>query len=647
MAETGNETTWLVWYGSQITTEQKIAWQPRPGFAYVCAGPSPQGQEIHLVYESQSGSIHFSKTDWLFVFIEGVLFNRRELAAIFSAQVRPGYNDADLICLAYQEWGSQALERIKGRCTILLWDLQQDMFLAVRDRLGRYPLFYTQTPAGVAFSSSIQTILSRLGLPGHLNRPTLALGLSHLWPCAQETYYESILRVPPRHLLRLQPKTETLQKYWEPAPPGTPDDRMRLGDLEQFDGLLEQAVERYTSIGKTGIFLSGGLDSVSIAAVAVDLSRKKACLDPLALSLAFPDPESNEEARQRGVAAGLGVEQVILPFYDAAGKEGLIRSTLALTAQLSSPVQNSWLGAYYTLAQEGRQRGCEVILTGGGGDDWLTVNTSYMADLMRQLKISDARQFMRSLLKSYNTPAPAMLEYTLWDRGLRLLLGLYGRKSVQSIAPTAFRKYRRGRLFQLKLASIPDWVAPDPELRSQMEQRISEMVETELNKPEPDTPYGFYNLTSVTSNFDQALFSMDQEEDYEIGRRLGMVYGQPYWDTDLIEFLCRIPPRLLIVDGREKSIVRKTIARRFPNLGFEKQKKVMASKFYYANLVSGGAEAREKIGGLHMLDKYGIIGNNTSGDPFGEIIASPDFRIGYRAWELLNFEVWLQNHITQ
>jgi len=74
--------------------------------------------------------------------------------------------------------------------------------------------------------------------------------------------------------------------------------------------LLEQAVERCLRPGPAGIFLSGGLDSVSVAAMATDVARKSGARDPLALSIVFPTDDANEEDVQRGVAGGLGLEHV-------------------------------------------------------------------------------------------------------------------------------------------------------------------------------------------------------------------------------------------------------------------------------------------------------------------------------------------------
>src|SRR5207248_4584102 len=99
-------------------------------------------------------------------------------------------------------------------------------------------------------------------------------------------------------------------------------------ELGRFDALLEQTVERYLALGPAAVYLSGGLDSVTVAAVAAGSSLRKGLPAPWALSLAFPDAECNEEAIQRSVAADLGLPHVLLPFDAAVGAHGLLRSAL-------------------------------------------------------------------------------------------------------------------------------------------------------------------------------------------------------------------------------------------------------------------------------------------------------------------------------
>ena len=249
----------------------------------------------------------------------GLLHNRAELVQLLGED--PGPNDATLIARAYEQWGEGAIERVQGSCAIVICDARQRIVLAARDRLGTYPLFHLADRERHVFSNSIDALLAQDGVSNALNLPALVDHLRHVWPFADETYFEAVHRVPPGNVLRRDANGSRLRRYWDPEPEGR-FEWVQPDEIEQFDVLFEQAVARCQAPGRVGIFLSGGLDSVSVAAVATSRARATGEPDPLALSLAFPDPEANEEPVQRAVAAGLGLEQVMLDWGEAVGPRG-------------------------------------------------------------------------------------------------------------------------------------------------------------------------------------------------------------------------------------------------------------------------------------------------------------------------------------
>src|SRR6185369_14909205 len=102
------------------------------------------------------------------------------------------------------------------------------------------------------------------------------------------------------------------------------------------------------------------------------------------LSLVFPDAECNEENVQRGVAKVLGLSQILAGYDEAAGRCGMLRSALAITEKYAAPLLNTYYPAYHFLALAAKRQGYTTILTGGGGDEWLTVSPYYSADLLRR-----------------------------------------------------------------------------------------------------------------------------------------------------------------------------------------------------------------------------------------------------------------------
>src|SRR5207249_4858167 len=113
------------------------------------------------------------------------------------------------------------------------------------------------------------------------------------------------------------------------------------------------------------------------------------------------DTDVNEETVQRGVAAQLGLPQVMKRFYDAAGENGLLAGAVGLNSFLPAPINNTWLPAYHALVREGKERGCRTILTGSGGDEWLTVSPMLAADLLRHFDLSGVYQLWRTARRSF------------------------------------------------------------------------------------------------------------------------------------------------------------------------------------------------------------------------------------------------------
>lgn len=598
----------------------------------------PQVQRLGLVHADAPSRHLYARDDSCALIFDGLLANREELALAAEAPPASEQADAALVLRLYRQWGDGFLTKLRGWYVVILWDAGRDLLLAARDAMGSIPLFYTRVETTYLFSTSVDALLRQPSVDKTLNRVVVAETLAHRYPATEETFYRSVRRVPPGHVWRQHAGAEKTHQYWDPAPPDTPDDAMQEADLEPFDSLLQQAVRRAMALGPVGIFLSGGLDSVSIAVMATDTCRAGDASLPLALSLAFPDPSCNEVVVQEGVAAELGLRQMMLPFEQGVGEQGLLAASLELSRTLAAPLQNPWRPAYCTLAAAGWEAGCRVILTGTGGDDWLTVNQNYMADLLGRGDLIGSYRFARDMLRSYTLPRAAMVRFLLWRAGLRPMLASRARRALAHLAPERLQAWRRRRL--LSAQTIAPWLAPDPALREAMQDRAAQQLEAALSTPEPQGRYGFYNATSISRTFAHPLLTLEQEEDYAIGRRLGLWFAHPYWDPDLVSFLCRVPPRLLLAGGREKGLVRQAVARRFPGLAFERQRKVSASDFFYATLRSEAPAARRRLGALASLIALGIVDERRIEAVMSERMASQEIRQQHFVWELLVMEAW-------
>ena len=138
------------------------------------------------------------------------------------------------------------------------------------------------------------------------------------------------------------------------------------------------------------------------------------------------------------------------------------------------------------------------------------------------------------------------------------------------------------------------------------------------------------------------LMSMEHEETFEQSRRLGLRMLQPFWDVDVVEFLTRTPPELLNRGGRSKGIVRETLAKRFPDLGFERQRKVIALDFSRSLFVEEGGRAWRASGGVPALAEAGIVDPDRANRAVEASLRDPRGRDSDRIWDLLACEAWLR-----
>lgn len=563
------------------------------------------------------------------VIFDGVLYNRKALVRELDGRMN---NDAEIIQQAYLRWGEGLLQHIKGIFALLIWDHERDQLLAVRDPIGIYPLYYAKAGGSILFSTSVDQLIRQPKVSRTLNRAALADHLCHRWPMTEETFYEAIHRVLPGNMLRVHSHHPIMSRYWDPAPLDTQVRWIHEDELEQFDELFIQAIKRLQDFGPAGIFLSGGLDSVSVAAMAVVNSRQGEYEKPLALSLAFPLETGEEEAViQRAVAKQLDIPQLLMPFAEAVGEGGLLKAALEMSSAWPLPLLNTWNPAYVHLASTGkRQNDCQVIMTGTGGDEWLTVSILLAADMMRNRNVKGLYQIWDSYRRSYRFSSLTVSHNILWKFGARpLLVGLAG-SALKRTLPGLFYANRR----RLLPGATPQWVAPDRSLRRTIDERVQRHMKNPFT--------GSFYMREMREALEHPLVNWEMEEIFETSCHLNTRIMTPFLDADLVDFLYRVPPTLLDRDGRSKGLVRQMLANHFPDQGFERQKKFSGTNIYHLLLLNQGERAWQSLGGTPALAQLGIVDADALRNIIKETLHHSQSRYAYRIWDVLNLEAWVR-----
>lgn len=304
----------------------------------------------------------------LWIVFNGEIFNHEELRDALKGR---GHRfatrcDTEVVLHAYEDYGPGCLARFNGQFAVALWDTRRRELFLGRDRLGVRPLFYTRAGGALVFGSEMKAILCDPRIQPRIDLQSLNQAFTLWSPQAPRTIFEGILELPPGHYLRAHGGTLAITPYWTlDFPPEGEERRPGLGAcVEEFQSLLQDATRiRLKADVPVGAYLSGGLDSSVIAALA--LSQ---CGDSLeTFSIAFDDPEFDESSHQRRMAEFLGTGHHVV----SAGHSDIARAFPEVVWHAEAPLLRTAPVPLFLLSRLVRDQGFKVVLTGEGADEFL------------------------------------------------------------------------------------------------------------------------------------------------------------------------------------------------------------------------------------------------------------------------------------
>lgn len=572
----------------------------------------------------------------LTVLLHGELYDRPELLQRW--ELAPDASDADIVLAAWHRHGAECLSSLRGIFSLLVRDRDRGELVAARDAMGTQPLFHTRQGASWWFSNDFDAIVRSPGAERRLSREVIACHLTYRWPQAHETLYDDVSRVPMSHALFIRAGAERYERYWHPPIPELETDWIREDVGAGFAEVFDRAVRRRVRLGRPGIFLSGGLDSVSVAAFATESCRRNGESLPLALSLEFPG-DLSERPIQTGVAKALGIEQIMMNFEEAIGTERILPAALEVARDWPTPWFHFWQIVYLSLARTGSAAGVRVLLSGGGGDEWLTVDPRWGSDLIWRLDLPRLYRHLRTSRRSFNTSLLPMLRANLWTHGVKplgLSAMVHGLRAVSRRGHERFLDWYARR----QMSVIPDWFLPDPELRERIRQRVRHYVHEE--KPWARPGQNYINLMHSTHH---PIMETETEGHFQMSRESGTRMLLPFWDVDVMAFLRRVHPDALTHGGRSKGPVRGALSARFPDLGFDRQKKLLAGNRFAKLMKADAPAAYRSLDGLRTLREMGVVDSDRFKAQVVDRLDGPvEMMAQTQLWIALRFESWIRAH---
>lgn len=218
---------------------------------------------------------HFRDQTYVLTY-NGELYNTEEIRQSLKTlgYQFESYSDTEVLLLAYIAWGPECLARLNGIYAFGIWnESDQSLFLA-RDRMGVKPLFYARCGEGMLFGSEIKALLAHPDLPAEINLEGIAeifgLGPARTPGCG---VFKGVYELRPGHWLEFDRKGVKIQRYWSLE--SKPHNDTFETTVERVRELVVDTIERQlVSDVPVSTFLSGGLDSSTISAVAANLYRK-------------------------------------------------------------------------------------------------------------------------------------------------------------------------------------------------------------------------------------------------------------------------------------------------------------------------------------------------------------------------------------
>lgn len=487
----------------------------------------------------------------LIITADAMLDNRDELlTALQLNDTNKCYPDGYLILEAYKKWGYDTPKYLKGVFAFAIWDSVKNELYITRDHLGNRSLHYRVLEDGFCFSTTAaplvnrcenQSCLSEKWIVTFLSLPNAMVDLQN-----KETPFQDIFRCPIAEYMIVRQNEILTKKYWDPL--NTPKPvrfKTEAEYIKAFQEIFGKAVQDcIRTTGEVGLFLSGGLDSTSVAAfAAAPLKQQNKRLKTLtsipSINMDYdksPHYSLNEKPKVESLLE-------MYPEFDAtflrAEGENAITSTKMLIDIFESPFKALpnvlWIAEGYRVAQ---QKGCKVVMKGQFGN--LTISRGeffvYAKDLI------DQRRFIKLILAT-------LAESRVAKAPLKLVLKHF----YLMFEPPSIRKIRKlGNPEKVRYQNLHlrDFVKPDLLTK----YKIEELLQTHNLLDIQQAPIGYNGENHIMLR--ESSLTVLSDVDTKYGLNHGMLMRDPTKDIRVIEFCMNIPYSMYVKKGMKRYLIR-------------------------------------------------------------------------------------------
>ncbi len=478
----------------------------------------------------------------LWISTNSEIYNFKELRSELEAkQYRFHSNsDTEVLLKAYEEWGVDCLEKLRGMFAFCIWDSRTNSLFLARDRLGIKPLYYFSSSDCFMFASEVRA-LAATGVPEtSINETGLFNYLSFGSVSAPETIWNSILELRPAHYLLVSKDSIIEKKYWshlQKTSTAAPDS---ASYAENVARVLKESVRlRQVSDVPLGAFLSGGIDSSAV----VSLMDPKSDRSVETLSVIFKEQEFDESEYSNLVAEQMETKHHTLELGEADLISTLSEAISAMDQPTVDGINN------YLISKCARETGWKVALSGIGGDELFGGYESFRL----APKLLAMEKFLNALPASWSQKFGNLLKRILpiSDRNTKLGHFVSGQNSGSHIY------YLLRALFcEDQVASLfADKNMADRQIQKHLD-RTQNLIES-LKRIHPLKQISYLELTHYLPNTllrDTDMMSMAH----------GLEIRVPFIDHQLVELMFAVPAEIQFARPPTKSLLVNSLINKLP-----------------------------------------------------------------------------------
>ena len=532
-----------------------------------------RGDVISIGATNGAAVAHFSRgqrpigsTAHWHVALDGRIDNRIEVAGQLDLpSPHPnGDDDTALIAAALERWDRDAAARLIGDFAIAALHRAEARALLIRDVRGLRPLYYRDGPGEFLCTSDLQSLVR--DQPAAPNEGLIAEWLTGAPTSHSETVFDRIHRVPMAHYLEVARGSTTRRQYWMPAVDASITTRSDAARATQFAGILKDAVgARTVGVDRTALWLSGGLDSSTLAAMLHDSYRGRwQCF-----TLVHPASGIDEREFAAPVAAAFDAGHTIVDAPDVTRQD--ITDDIAATLDLPSPPNGLQSQAGRRLAVAG---GFPIALSGLGSDEWFGGSFLSYADLAKSRRYLELMQ-------------------TVWaDRDREESTRVRLQIAAWSLCPPWLQ---RGVRAALNRTLTPTWISPRFARSTNLEDRLRAC---EIAAPD----FALLSQRALYADNIRGGYVAGTEMQERANAYCGLDERYPFHDRRMIEFSLALPESDRWSGGRYKGVIRRAMADRLPRSVIDRQQSPNANALVAATL--------RQLGGRSFFERMQIVSND-------------------------------------